>query len=536
MFNGLMPSEELIKDYSLAEKKQVPYIVRGNVVVTVCFFFLAVILAMGHMKIVGLVTIIPLGVLISAMLMLKKGQLYKGSHLVSVGLLCGIALISFVAPAFNSNLVLYRQALFVVVMCLINMVISYRPNQIAYFSIFSIVLWCASVVFRYGYLFQRNLAEALTNTAVNTLAILVTNIVIINFKKLTRNLMNSFESTNATSQAVLAKVTAVVHESKEGLNIGQKLKDSTDIALTSADRIEELYQFLDGEANNLHDQVSMLDKAGNKVVDQSEKMRKSVNLQTASISGVSAQMELMSANISNINEIAENQRSGINATIESLSAQQKLLERLVNQVEKVKNSSDQIADIVKTINSVSNQTKLLAMNASIEAAHAGISGKGFSVISLEIRKLSEETARNADKINETLEENAAIVSETTESVNEFAAYTKQSSMEMTATMKAIEDILAGISDMNAGSQEMLNSLQNVVKKSDENMEMVETVDHEVRGQGSSIRQISDFSEKLLGRVNELEEMLTNIKNAVTEIKTHAADNQAVAEKISAAIN
>ena len=167
---------------------------------------------------------------------------------------------------------------------------------------------------------------------------------------------------------------------------------------------------------------------------------------------------------------------------------------------------------------------------------AGISGKGFSVISLESRKLSEETARNADKINETLEENAAIVSETTESVNEFAAYTKQSSMEMTATMKAIEDILAGISDMNAGSKEMLNSLQTVVKKSDENMEMVETVDHEVRGQGSSIRQISDFSEKLLGRVNELEEMLTNIKNAVTEIKTHAADNQAVAEKISAAIN
>ena len=72
MFNGLMPSEELIKDYSLAEKKQVPYIVRGNVVVTVCFFFLAVILAMGHLKIVGLVTIIPLEVLISAMLMLKK--------------------------------------------------------------------------------------------------------------------------------------------------------------------------------------------------------------------------------------------------------------------------------------------------------------------------------------------------------------------------------------------------------------------------------------------------------------------------------
>ncbi len=536
MFNGLMPSEDLIKDYSLAEKKQVPYVVRGNVVVTVCFFFFSVILTLGKMRLIGLASIIPLGILISAMFMLKKGKLYKGSHFLSVGLIFGIALIGFVAPTYNSSLVLYRQAFFIVVMCLINMVVAYQPNQIAYFSICSLVLWFASVGLRYGYLFKRDMVGALMNSAVNTLAILVSNMVIINFKKLTRNLMNSFESTNETSQAALAKVTAVVQESKEGLNIGQKLQDSTDIALTSAGRIEELYQFLDGEANNLHDQVSMLDEAGNKVVDQSEKMRNSVNLQTAAITGVSAQMEMMSGNISNINEIAEKQRSGINATLESLAAQQKLLEQLVRQVEKVKGSSDQIADIVKTINSVSNQTKLLAMNASIEAAHAGIAGKGFSVISLEIRKLSEETARNADKINETLEENASIVSETTASVNEFAAYTRQSSLEMTTTMKAIEDILAGISDMNAGSQDMLNSLQTVVKKSDENMEMVDTVNHEVRGQGSAIRQISDFSENLLGRVNELEEMLTNIKNAVTEIKSHAADNQSVAEKISAAIN
>ena len=64
--------------------------------------------------------------------------------------------------------------------------------------------------------------------------------------------------------------------------------------------------------------------------------------------------------------------------------------------------SSQVDDILNLIGDISEQTNLLALNASIEAARAGEYGKGFSVVSNEIRKLSKSTKESIEQINTTL--------------------------------------------------------------------------------------------------------------------------------------
>ena len=262
----------------------------------------------------------------------------------------------------------------------------------------------------------------------------------------------------------------------------------------------------------------------------------SVQDQNKAITQTSSALTEMSENIANISGIASQQRAGMNSIIHDLDSQMELMRKLVDDVNQVKESSDKVSNFVQAVNNIAAQTGLLAMNASIEAAHAGSLGKGFSVIAQEIRKLSEETTKNAQNITDTLKENEEIVNTTTSSVATFSEHTKATTDELRNTIGVIEEILSGISEIDAGTRDVMQSITNVVDDSHNNTKLAEGVADEILLQNASLQNISWGTDELRAKVSTLEGLLHNIRGAIDEIDKHASDNEAVAEKINNALN
>jgi methyl-accepting chemotaxis protein len=157
----------------------------------------------------------------------------------------------------------------------------------------------------------------------------------------------------------------------------------------------------------------------------------------------------------------------------------------VDKISSLKQKSEMIIEFIKMIQEISSKTNLLAINASIEAAHAGESGRGFKVVADGIRELSKNSNESAQSINNTVKEINELIKETTASFN--------------VTEKDVESGTSTISDL-------LNFLNNIA---DSIKELMYTID--------IIETATVNTSRLIGEQNESVEDVSSISNELSEI-------------------
>ncbi len=174
---------------------------------------------------------------------------------------------------------------------------------------------------------------------------------------------------------------------------------------------------------------------------------------------------------------------------------------MAGKVDALEDASEQIAEILGTIDAIAKQTNLLALNATIEAARAGEAGRGFAVVASEVKALSAQTSRATEDISERIERLKADVGELLSSMiaaNEAVAEGR------TVTAAANEQI-AAVNDLVAANAERLSEVSTVVA---EQAAATDELSHGVAEIVRGVEEVADLAELTIGAVGATE-MLVN---------------------------
>lgn len=238
----------------------------------------------------------------------------------------------------------------------------------------------------------------------------------------------------------------------------------------------------------------ILSNASSDITDGNQDLAQRTDEQAASIVETAASMEQISTAISqtahNASEAERLTQSMANDVMDATRVSNEASQSMAA----IRSSSDNIFQIVASIDEISFQTNLLALNAAVEAARAGELGKGFAVVAAEVRHLSQRCAREASLIRELVNQNMNNIGEGVQRVSASEAALKAAA-DTTGRMKQyVSDIARAANEQSLGVTQVhqaLNQLEQVTQQNAALVSQMATASQMLDAQSKSMSTLVD---------------------------------------------
>ncbi|ACZ78213.1 methyl-accepting chemotaxis protein [Dickeya parazeae] len=229
----------------------------------------------------------------------------------------------------------------------------------------------------------------------------------------------------------------------------------------SQDEVGRLVDAINGMGHGLTRLVSQVRDAAEEIVvgtdvlaEDSGNISEQISRQASSVEETSATMEQLA---STVKQNADNVSTVKGLAAQSASAAQNGSKTVTDSVEtmsEIKRSSQKIADITTTIQSIAFQTNILALNAAVEASRAGEHGKGFAVVAAEVRSLAQRSSSAVKEIE-------ALIAESLHQVETGYRFSEKTRAAMDDLLQRIQQVSTIISDIDIASHEQALGIEQV---------------------------------------------------------------------------
>lgn len=319
-----------------------------------------------------------------------------------------------------------------------------------------------------------------------------------------------FNAFVGTLNSMMAGIREVTEQTRQG---SEDLASSSTQTAAAIEEMRANSEQMRKKMNTLDEEVRRSGEAADDVGDRLGHLNQAIESQAAAIDESSASIEEMSGNIRSIARVSEEKLKMAEA-LEATSRQgERDMEDTRALMKKVAESADVMMNMIGVIDDIAAKTNLLAMNAAIEAAHAGDAGRGFAVVAEEIRNLAESSSRSAHEISNSLKETIANIG------------TAESTTEKTG--KVFEEMLRMVRDVSMSMSEMQNS---TIELSEGSSQIVEALTSLVE----ITHDVQDSSGDMSARVAAITSSMETLRNVSADSAAGMAEMAQGIQEVAAA--
>ena len=240
--------------------------------------------------------------------------------------------------------------------------------------------------------------------------------------------------------------------------------------------------------------------AANQVSTSAQSLSQGATEQAASLEETSASMEELGAMTRKNGGNAEQAAQLMGEVAKQVRASNQSLKEMVTSMANIKDSSQKVSKIIKTIDEIAFQTNILALNAAVEAARAGEAGMGFAVVADEVRNLAQRSAQAARDTASLIEESIGFANEGSSKVTQVAEVIDSFTQTSTSVKGLVDSVFEAGKQQTQGITEVTRAVSEMEK-------VTQTTAATAEESAAAAEELNAQAETLQGLVGVLQQMV-----------------------------